>query len=45
MSFCPDHARNPTAEEIEEDIYFSALSDNRKIERLNKEINQIKGTI
>jgi hypothetical protein len=43
MSFCPRDAREPTNEEIEENIYFMALSDNRKIDSLHTEIRKIKG--
>jgi hypothetical protein len=44
-SFCPDNAREPTNAEIEENMYFEARSDNRKIDSLSGEINKIKGLL
>jgi hypothetical protein len=45
MSFCPSDAREPTSDEIEENTYFMALHDNRKIDSLHQEIRKIKGHV
>ena len=44
MSFCPDNAREPTLDEIEEHMRHMAWWDNQEIDRLTNKIAEIKGT-
>lgn len=44
ISFCPDNAREPTQEEIDENTRHMAWHENREIDRLASRIREIKGT-